>query len=252
MLLSEECQLLAISVLLPVRFILILNHRRDSLIFGSEALRIPCGAWAPRGHGRNFSCFCARNCCQFQSEEWGCLCLLWGQAESACVRVASFSFPHPRPSHQVSPPGSRGSVPHYSRRARGVVLWNTARGESRPSGQQGNKGPRLSLQCSVSCSSPSISYTVHTWKDFSSNQTKRMSLPEWHSKKDQRKDNAPMLRTVVQTVCQSRIFTRGTVVGTSHQISLCCYALNKCVIGDCIASDYIVGWARLRCLGWWP
>lgn len=44
--LFEECQLLAISVLLPVCFILILNHRRESLIFGSEALQIACGAWA--------------------------------------------------------------------------------------------------------------------------------------------------------------------------------------------------------------
>lgn len=44
--LPEERQLLAISVLLPVRFILLLNHRRDSLIFGSEALRIACGVWA--------------------------------------------------------------------------------------------------------------------------------------------------------------------------------------------------------------
>lgn len=150
--LAEECQLLAISVLLPVCLILILNHRRDSLIFGSEVLRIPCGAWAPRGHGREFSRFCAWNCCQFQSEEWGCFWPLWGKAKGTCVRAASSSFLQPRPSHQVSPPGSRGTVPFCSR---------TARGRGLVVGYCEGRIQALGQQNSVPSSCPNISYCVH-------------------------------------------------------------------------------------------
>lgn len=95
--LSEECQLLAISVLLPVRFILLLNHRRDSLIFGSEALRIACGVWAgAEGMGGIFLAFSAWNCCQFPSVERGCFLSSAG-AKTTCVRVAGFSFLQPEP-----------------------------------------------------------------------------------------------------------------------------------------------------------
>lgn len=86
-----------------------------------------------------------------------------------------FSFFQPRPSHQVSPPGSRGTEPLHSRRARGLVLlWNTVRGESRPSGQQGTRVQDLPVRASVASSA-----TVHregfqfssNKEDFSSRRT---------------------------------------------------------------------------------
>lgn len=94
-------------------FILILNHCRDSLVFGSEALRIPCGAWAPRGHGRDFSCFSARNCCQFQPEERGCFCPPWGQAKEHLCEGGQLQFPSSRtisPSESTRPQGCCGPL----------------------------------------------------------------------------------------------------------------------------------------------
>lgn len=128
---------------------------------------------------------------------------------------------------------------------------NTAREASRPSGQQVTRVQDLPLEYRVPSPAPA-SAAVHTRKDFSSIQTKRISLPEWHSKKDQGKEKAPTPMAAAQTVCQSRVFAGGAVVGTSHQVSVCHCTLCKCVIGDFIASDYIAGWATLRCLGWWP
>jgi hypothetical protein len=55
--LPEGFQLLSISVLFPVCFILVLNHRLDNLIFGSEAPQVACGIWAKSSvHRRGFSC----------------------------------------------------------------------------------------------------------------------------------------------------------------------------------------------------
>lgn len=90
--LSEECQLLAISVLLPVRFILLLNHRRDSLIFGSEALRIACGVWAgAEGMGGISLAFMPGIAVRKEAA----FCPL--RAKTTCVRVAGFSFLQPEP-----------------------------------------------------------------------------------------------------------------------------------------------------------
>lgn len=59
-----------------------------------------------------------------------------------------------------------------------------------------------------------------------------------------------MSKTVAQTICQSRGFTRGTGVGASLKVSLCYQTLNRGVIGAFIASDDIGDWEALKCLGW--
>lgn len=111
----EERQLLAISVLLPVRFILLLNHRRDSLIFGSEALRIACGVWAgAEGMGGISLALMPGIAVSFHLRKGTAFCPLW--ATTTCVRVASFSFLQPDPLTQVSSPGFRGAVPFCSRK----------------------------------------------------------------------------------------------------------------------------------------
>lgn len=94
--LSEECQLLAISVLLPVRFILLLNHRRDSLIFGLEALRIACGVWAgAEGMGGISLAFMPGIAVSSHLRKEAAFCPL--RAKTTCVRVAGFSFLQPEP-----------------------------------------------------------------------------------------------------------------------------------------------------------
>lgn len=96
------------------------SPRQFDLRFRSAADSMWCLGWS-RGHGRDFFCFCAQNCCQFQSEERGSSQSSVGKAKIACVRVAGLSFLHPRSSHQVSPQSSRGAVPLYSRKGEVAV-----------------------------------------------------------------------------------------------------------------------------------
>lgn len=124
-----------------------------------------------------------------------------------------FGFFQPRPSHQVSPPGSRGTEPLHWRRAGGLVLlWNTVRGESRPSGQQGTRVQDLPVRASVASSA-----TVHRQGfQFSSNKEDFSSR---RTQEDKREGKSLIPKTAAQPVCQRRVFARGAVVVTSHKVS---------------------------------